>query len=300
MISIFFKKKVKYKNGIYSYNLSNNGTKEIINLYNKQFFQNYSEKDERDSIQTKGQKNFISKTIKEKMGFNSNFLEVGCGTSQLSNYLGIGSNNNIFAFDLNTKSLDYGYQFAKNNGIKNVYFINANLFDDIFNNEVFDIIFCSDVLHYTNNPYEGFKIISKYLKKNGYIIIGLYNRFGRCRTNVRRLIYKFISKKLAIFFDPYIRKNKKNKKKINRWIQDQYENQILSNHTYDEVLKWFELNNIEFINFYPSNLLSLQKKDLFTKNEKGNYFERICEQILMIFNKHGDEGGLFITVGKKK
>lgn len=300
MITDFIKKKVNLKEGIYSHIISNNDTIKITNFYKKEPFPNYAENDDKDTIQTRGQNNLISKTIKEKLAFNSNFLEVGCGTSQLSNYLGIGSNNNIFAFDPTIESLDCGYKFAKKNEIKNVHFINGDIFDDIFKDEVFDIVFCSGVLHHTKNPYGGFKLISKYVKTDGYIIIGLYNKFGRLRTTIRQLIYKFISKKLAIFLDPYIRNNKKNKKKIDSWIQDQYEHPIESMHTYDEVLKWFDLNDIEFINLYPSTFLSLEKKKLFTKNEKGNIFERICEQILMIFTKHGSEGGLFLAIGKKK
>lgn len=300
MITDFIKKKVNLKEGIYCHTISNNDTKKITNFYKKEPFPNYAKNDDRNSIQTRGQNNLISKTIKEKLAFNNSFLEVGCGTCQLSNYLGIGSNNNIFAFDPTIESLECGYKFAKSNEIKNVYFINGDIFDDIFKDKVFDIVFCSGVLHHTKNPYGGFKLISKYVKKDGYIIIGLYNKFGRIRTVIRQLIYKFISKKLAMFLDPYIRNNKKNKKKMDSWIQDQYEHPIESMHTYDEVLKWFDLNDIEFINLYPSTFLSLKKKKLFTKNEKGNFFERICEQILMIFTKHGSEGGLFLAIGKKK
>ena len=42
------------------------------------------------------------------------------------------------------------------------------------------------------------------------------------------------------------------------------------------------------------------KNNLFEKNSKGTYFERILQQILMIFSRHGSEGAIFIFIGKKK
>ena len=37
------------------------------------------------------------------------------------------------------------------NKIDNVYFVNADLFDDIFLDEIFDFVWCNGVLHHTNN-----------------------------------------------------------------------------------------------------------------------------------------------------
>ena len=56
--------------------------------------------------------------------------------------------------------------------------------------EYFDFVWCSGVLHHTANSFEAFKIISRWVKPGGIIIIGLYNKYGRIRTNLRQLIYK--------------------------------------------------------------------------------------------------------------
>ena len=39
---------------------------------------------------------------------------------------------------------------------------------------------------------------------------------------------------------------------------------------------------------------------LFEVQTEGNLYSRIFNQIFMIFNKLGSDGGLFVVIGKKK
>ena len=74
-----------------------------------------------------------------------------------------------------------------------------------------------------------------------------------------------------------------------------------STHTFDEVLKWFEMNNIEFVNSVPeSSPFNNTQKNLFEVNSKATFIERILQQFSMIFTSFGSEGGLFLFIGKKK
>ena len=82
-------------------------------------------------------------------------------------------------------------------------------------------------------------------------------------------------------------------------IKDQYFHPVESMHTFDEVLGCFKKNNIEFINSIPSCNPSYQKKNIFDKDNKGDYFTRILSQFFSIFSSYGSEGGLFIFIGKK-
>ena len=43
----------------------------------------------------------------------------------------------------------------KKNKIENVKFVNADIFDDVFNDETFDFIWTNGVLHHTKNPNIG-------------------------------------------------------------------------------------------------------------------------------------------------
>ena len=115
----------------------------------------------------------------------------------------------------------------------------------------------------------------------------------------RKLIF---GKNILIKFDPVLRNiPKDNEDKINAWIKDQYMHPVESTHTFDEVLNWFKLNNIEFINSIPlCSLFNSSKKDLFEKNSSATFMERILQQFIMIFTSPGSEGGLFLFTGKKK
>ena len=169
----------------------------------------------------------------------------------------------------------------KKNKINNVKFVNADIFDDVFKNRYFDFIWTNGVLHHTKNPSLAFDLISKYLKNNGYILLGLYNKYGRLRTLFRRILYKIFGPTLIKILDPTLRNIKKgNDRQIEAWIRDQYEHPVESLHTLDEVLMWFKKNNIEFINSVPScNFNDNKALNLFEKSSKGNFFSRLYSQI---------------------
>jgi len=297
-----FKLQPKLKDGIISFDLKDKTTKSVTQFYEIEPFPNYSSDENKRSLLDKGDSNYLSKKLKEFIGFNKSFIEIGSGTSQLSNYLATGTNNKIYAFDPTETALRLGYNFASENNINNVTFINADIFDDVLEDEIFDFVWCSGVLHHTKDPFLGFKIIQKSLKPNGYILIGLYNKYGRFRTFVRQILYKIFGRKLIMFMDPYLRSlNKKtSQRKINSWIRDQYEHPVEQSHTFDEVLKWFDDYDIEFINSIPS--IGGDENNLYFKQNssgRGNAISRIFSQIKMIFGRLGGEGGLFIMIGKK-
>ena len=300
MASIF-KKKYIIKENFIQFNIDDSTVEKVIDFYSESPFPNYEKNDDKSSINFKGDKNYLSREFKRFIGFNKDVLEVGCGTGQLSLYFGIGTNNRVFALDPTINSINLGNEFSKKNKINNVKFVNADIFDDVFNNRSFDFIWTNGVLHHTKNPSLAFDLISKYLKNNGYILLGLYNKYGRQRTLFRRILYKIFGSTLIKLLDPTLRNIKKgNDQQIKAWIRDQYEHPVESLHTLDEVLKWFKKNNIEFINSVPSCNFNYNKTlNLFEKTSKGNFFSRLYSQISMLFNNLGADGGLFIVIGKK-
>ena len=300
MASIF-KKKYIIKENFIQFNIDDSTVEKVIDFYSESPFPNYENNDDKSSINFKGDKNYLSREFKRFIGFNKNVLEVGCGTGQLSLYFGIGTNNRVFALDPTINSINLGNEFSKKNKINNVRFVNADIFDDVFHNKSFDFIWTNGVLHHTKNPSLAFDLISKYLKNNGYILLGLYNKYGRLRTLFRRILYKIFGSTLIKILDPTLRNIKKgNDRQIEAWIRDQYEHPVESLHTLDEVLIWFKKNNIEFINSVPScNFNENKALNLFEKSSKGNFFSRLYSQISMVFNNLGADGGLFIVIGKK-
>jgi len=296
----FFKKKFVDKNGILSFEIQDKKTKSVIEFYNERPFPNYKDNDNKQTILKKGDKNFLANQFKNFIGYRKTILEVGCGTGQLSNYFAIGTNNDIFGLDPTKASLDLAKEFADKNNIINVKFINADIFDDVLKDEVFDFIWTNGVLHHTKDPYGAFKILIKYLKKEGYVLVGLYNKLGRLRTIFRRYIYKIFGSKIVEKIDPTLRNLKFDENEKMAWIRDQYLHPIESLHTIDEVLKWFKENDIDFISSIPSSNYDYDYKDIFKKKSSGTFFSRILNQFLMIFNSFGSDGGLFVLIGKKK
>ena len=294
-------KNFKLNEGISDFNIKDPVTLKVKEFYQESSFPNYKIDDNKHTILQIGDNNWLMRELKKFIGYNKLVIDVGSGTCQFSNYLAIGTNNQIYAFDSSLQSLKLGKEFAEKNNIQNINFVRGDIFDKIFKDEVFDFVWCNGVLHHTKNPYEAFKSIIPCLKKNGYIFVGLYNKIGRFRTKFRKYIYKFFGKEILIKLDPVLRNiSKKNQDKINAWIKDQYTHPVESTHTFDEILRWFKMNNVEFINSIPEcSSFNNSIKSFFEKNSKATFVERIIQQFIMIFTSFGAEGGVFIFIGKK-
>lgn len=290
---------------IYSQNKKKDLTADKVSaFYEKIPFPSYKTNDNKFTIIDAGKKNIFYKNLKEYFGLNKKILEIGSGTCQLSNYLAIGTNNEIVAFDLTRKSLELGSNFAKKNKIKNIKFVEGDIFDqEIFYN-LFDFVLTIGVLHHTKDPYKAFLKSIETLKPGGYIVLGLYNSYGRKRLEIRRFFFKLFGKKIIYFFDPLVRflsKNKNiNKDKIDAWINDQYYHPVEKNFSIDNVMEWFKKNNIDFISSIPT--MDFNKKSgekIFMKENICNRIFRVIKQIFMNFEDYGKEGGLFIVIGRK-
>ena len=295
----FLKKNLVDNDGVLSFPITDDKTKKVTDFYKITPFPNYKTNDDRRTILEKGNRNTLAQQFKKYIGNNKTVLEVGCGTGQLSIYFALESNNKIISLDPTLSSLNLAKDFAKKNHISNISFLNVDIFDDVLSDECFDFIWCNGVLHHTKDPYLAFKTFTKSLKKNGYVLIGLYNKFGRARTIIRKYLSKIFGLKIIKFLDPTLRKLKLDEDEKNAWIRDQYLHPIESLHTIDEVLKWFRENNIEFISSIPSGDFDYDYNNIFEKKSEGTYYSRIINQISMLFNQLGSDGGLFILIGKK-
>lgn len=289
----------KINEGINSYLINDKTALKIEKFYTPNPFSNYEDKYDKSVILKKGNSNNFLRNIKNKFNYKKKILEVGSGTSQASIYFASGSNNEVFAMDATLGSLLIGKKFCEKNNIENVEFVHADLFETTFREDYFDLVFSSGTLHHTKDAYYGFKKILKYLKKDGYIIVGLYNRFSRLRTIIRRFFFRILGKKYVKFFDPVLRnKIKKSKLTEKAWINDQYLHPVETTHTLSEVISWFEQNNVEFISSVPKSYPN-EVKDIFVKQKKGDYLTRITSEIFSLFTNIGSDGGLFFVIGKK-
>jgi SAM-dependent methyltransferase len=274
-------------------------SKVVKNFYEKTPFPNYEESDNIESLMRKAQKGIFPRLLDEQVPFNLRVLEVGCGTGQLSNFLGI-AHRTVFGTDMCLNSLKLGRQFKKQNGLKRVGFYQMNLFRPVFREESFPLVICNGVLHHTSDPFAGFQSISKLVKKDGFIIVGLYNKYGRITTDMRRIIFKVFNDRFK-FLDPRLRQKGVGDLKKLSWFMDQYKNPQESKHTIGEVLKWFDKTGFEFVNSIPkSNAFEAfsENEKLFKPHPKGNGLDHFLVQMHLMFTG-SQEGGFFQMIGRK-
>lgn len=303
----FFKLRIiKNKNleefdGILVSNKFDDVTKKVISFYNNNPFPNYDNEDNKSTILAKGDKSYL-KSLKKLLGFNKKILEVGCGTGQYSNYFAIGTNNHVFALDPTYNSLKLAKDFSDKNNIKNIKYINGSIFEDLFEKESFDLVFCSGVLHHTKDTYLGFEKCAELVKKNGYILIGLYNSYSR--FPLKKILYKLFGIKVVSYFDPILKNKKASQASINAWLEDQYNHPVERSHSIQELLSWFKKFNIEPLSGIP-NINSVQLNKIYEQIDKKNLHKRksklslIFSQIKMNFNLLGKDAALFCILGKK-
>lgn len=295
-----FKKKLEKIEDIYSSKINSTTSLKISDFYNDKPFPNYKENENLVSFINRGNNNYFISNFKKHIGMGKKILEVGCGTGQVANFLAVQTNNIVFGLDLGLNSLKLAQNFAKQNSIFNVHYVHGDLFDDIFEDEKFDYIYCSGVLHHTDAPEIGFEKLVKLLKPNGIIIIGLYNFYGRIWTILKSKLLSFdFFKKYGWLVDNKLREFKNYPAKYDAWYKDQFQHPIESLHTFCEILEWFDKNKIKFIFSIPS--MSFLEENIDFNQPQPRHFKilRIFKQFFMLFNHFGKEGGLFIFVGRK-
>jgi SAM-dependent methyltransferase len=268
------------------------------NFYNEIKFPNYDKIDDFGSLLDKSERSIFFKKLDEEKEMFSKILEVGCGTGQLSIFLS-RYQRQIFSIDLSIKSLEMGENFRKKNNIKNLFFLRMNLF---FIKEFFDVIISNGVLHHTENPRLAFIELTKYLKKGGYIIIGMYHKYGRIYNKITKFLINTFGKSFKFLDKKTLDKNLSEEKRL-AWFMDQYKNPKESTHTFAEVLNWFNSADIEFISSipfsFPNN--SLHDRKLFKKNKNNSKFKILLSEIFQCMSPQQiKEGGFFVMIVRKK
>lgn len=269
-------------------------------FYEETPFPNYDDFENVGDLLQKARKGLFAQLLNEQIPFNVRVLEVGCGTGQVSNFLGV-AHRIVFGADICLNSLKLGEEFRRKGGLERVGFYQMNLFRPIFRPASFALVICNGVLHSTSDPFAGFQSISRLVRKGGYIIIGLYDKYGRLATDIRRLIFK-LSHDHFKFLDPQLRKKESSDAKKRAWFMDQYKNPQESKHTPEEVLEWFDRTDFDFVNSIPKlkafETFSKSEK-LFKPNPRGNWFDHFIVNVKSLL-KGSKEGGFFVMIGKRK
>jgi len=134
-------------------------TRAMQAFYEKTPFPNYDDFDSAEALRLKARRGVFAKLLDEQIRHGSSILEVGCGTGQLSNFLGMTWGRTVIGADGCPHSLQLAEKFRRENEIKGTSFLQMNLFQPVFAEESFDFVVCNGVLHHTSEPYLGFQTI---------------------------------------------------------------------------------------------------------------------------------------------
>lgn len=119
-----------------------------------------------------------SSTNRQAQAFDA--LIAGCGTGLSTIEFARGAlNARILAIDLSRASLSYGLRMARELGLGNVEFAQADIMKLASLGRQFDFIDASGVLHHLADPWEGWRILLSLLRAGGLMQVGLYSEVAR-------------------------------------------------------------------------------------------------------------------------
>lgn len=239
--------------------------------------------------------------------FDADVLEAGCGTGQLACFLGL-KGRRVLGVDYSQQSLALAETLRDRLRLASVRFQRENLLELSLPDKSFDYVFCNGVLHHTGDPYGGFRHLVRVTRPGGFLVIGLYNKYGRLMLHVRRRVVRW-----QLRFDPEARdralkkqlvKLENDSEKRRTWWADQYEHPHESMHTVDEVLDWFRRNGVAYVSSFPRAELysSSDVEKIFKPRPSGSLSgsrtAHLLTQLAWIVTQNSG-GGYFVMVGQR-
>jgi len=274
-------------------------TELVKEFYEETPFPNYDGMDSRDTLKRKARESVFARLLDEQISRPATILEVGCGTGQMTNFLGMGWCRTVIGTDICMNSLKLAKRFRDRFSINNAYFVQSNLFKPPFPQASFDVLISNGVLHHTSDCAGAFRSIAQLVKPGGFIIIGLYNWLGRLPTLWRCwLIERFGN--IGALLDHRLR-GKGETARREAWFMDQYKHPHETRHSIDEVLGWFNATGYDFMSCVPTigDVEFSDEMRLFEHRPPGRSLDRLSTELEML-STGSLEGGLFVMIGRKR
>jgi len=201
---------------------------------------------------------------------------LGCGTGELAIALS-SKGAKVEAIDYSNNSIRIAKYNAKKLCKKNAPKFSVQNILSYKSTKKFDVVIALGSLHHTINARKGFGVGSKHLKKNGLIIVGLYNKYSRTKHRAKRIALLLLAGK---DFEKRINVGEKlfGKHKTRAQSADKYGQVHESYHSINEIMNWFSEERIEFV------------------ASKPEFRFPIVDEIKWLLKK---ENAFFVMVGKK-
>jgi 2-polyprenyl-3-methyl-5-hydroxy-6-metoxy-1,4-benzoquinol methylase len=271
-------------------------TKRVKSFYEGHPFPSYEGLEEFGQLVSKGRENPFSVQLLRAVGYNKTVLECGCGTGQMSHYLQL-NNNHVLGIDMSLASLRLAVEHRLRNGLERSSFAQMNIFDLAVKDNSFDVVLSHGVLHHTFDARRAFSHIVRKAKPGGIVMVGLYNSYARVLTWLRSKLVGLVGPKI----DYVVRSRIRDARKAEIWIKDQYHNPHETWHSIGEVLRWFDENDVEYLNCSPPVLGTDGElaANLFSQTSPGSGYQRLVTQLGWL-GTIAREGSLFDVIGRKR
>lgn len=274
-------------------------TQRVKSFYEETPFPNYNDHDSVRSLVDRARRGLYGSRLEQAIPFGADVLEVGCGTGQLANFLGIGQRR-VLGADMCLNSLKLGERFRKAQSLERVRFLQTNLYRSVLRPEQWDVVVCNGVLPALPDPERGFAELARLVRPGGYLVVGLYNRYGRLMTDLRRLLFRLSGGRFQ-WIDPVLRGRGLSDARRRAWFADQYKHPLEVKHTQGQVLGWCDAAGLEFVRGVPA----LRPDDdgleghLFAPQPRGGKLARALVQLGQIFAVGQKEGGFFVMIARR-
>lgn len=264
-------------------------TTEVLKVYQKvnpsiHFILNKRDFKYREKVKLNLFENLLN--FPKKMFKDEKILEFGSGTGDTSIYYSRWGAK-LTGVEVNKEAIKRCKQIYKKYHKKRDFkFINQSLFD-FKKKKLFDLVTADGVLHHTDDPKKGLKILCNSLKPNGYLIYGTNLSSGRFLRNLQRyILFKYSFKKFnkvnhheierlaRKFFKNHLDRAEKfgnrSKKAI---IYDDYINPKIKSFSLQDTLKMFQQNSLTVYSSWPPILLNSTGQSHNLADTKKNYLK---------------------------
>jgi len=284
--------------GIPNLRLSGDLRTEVVRtFYDEAPFPGYPARDSLATFRARAERSRFTQLLDRAIPGDARIAEVGCGTGQMSLYLA-RADRVVIAADLSRSSLLLGAAAARRFGISHVHFVETDLHRSALKSGLFDVVYSSGVLHHTSNPRAAFREVARLARRNGIVIIGVYNAVARIPLRLRRNLARATHFRI-VPFDPVLRERRHEPARREAWLRDQYRHPEEHSHTVAEIQRWFADNDVEYLRSFPSTVLDDESDDLFARAADDWTIERWIAQLGWMWTL-GREGGLFFTIGARR
>jgi SAM-dependent methyltransferase len=271
-------------------------TDRVRRFYEHEPFPGYPPRDSLSALRMRADRSAFAGLLDRAIPGDARVVEIGCGTGQMSLYLA-RADRVVIGADLTRASLLLGASAARRFGLERVRFVETDLHSPGLHAGSFDVVYSAGVVHHTPDPRAAFARVSRLARPGGIIVLGVYNRFARLPSILRRTLAR-LTQFRSIPFDPVLRERDVEPARRNAWVRDQYQHPEEHCHSVKEVQCWFAENGVTFLRNVPSAVFGEDPDDLFAPAPDNWTVENWLAQLSWI-RTLGREGGLFFTIGRR-